>query len=419
MAVVAAAAASGCAVGATGSPTEVSVGGATVAGKVTSSVGGTTSYWAEFGTTTAYGRETAHESVVLEKDVPRGVSLRLLGLERATRYHYRVCAADSEQDQTRGVCGADRSFVTQSVTCGQTITADVRLTGNLDCFEGTGPQEGTSGLVIGADGLDVNLAGYNISGEIFVGGGDIRGIDNAGGYDDLVVRNGSLGGWGYGIYIEGASRNAIRDVAAQGSPTGVWISGGAQNEIRRSDILGRTTGIEVQGEQGLAVTDSEVFAGFSVAMAISGDGGLIARNRVETASSKAISVAGSSNRVLDNDAIGGTSGVIFLGSGSDNVISGNDVSEGVLVFPGETGSSNGDGIFINSGVAGTLVRDNLAHDNDGDGIDVQSAGTRLRDNRAQTNGLLGIRAVAGVVDLGGNTASGNGNPLQCVNVFCQ
>ena len=30
----------------------------------------------------------------------------------------------------------------------------------------------------------------------------------------------------------------------------------------------------------------------------------------------------------------------------------------------------------------------------------------------------GINAVAGVRDHGGNTAIGNGNPVQCVNVFC-
>jgi parallel beta-helix repeat protein len=385
---------------------------------VTSSVGGTTSYWAEFGTTTAYGRETPHESVVLEKDTPRGVSLRLQGLERATRYHYRVCAADSEQDQTRGVCGADRRLVTQSVTCGQTITADVRLTGNLDCFEGTGPQEGSSGLVIGADGLDVNLAGYDIRGEIFVGGGDARGIDNSGGYDDLVVRNGSLGGWGYAIYIEGASRNAIRGVTAQGSPTGAFVSAGAQNEIRRSEVIGRSTAIYAQTQQGFTVTDSEVSGFFSGAMQIHGDGGLIARNRVETDFLNAIAVSGSGNRVLDNDAVGGTFGVILVG-GSANVVSGNDASEGQLIQPDETAGSMGDGIFVSSGAAGTLVRDNFAHANDGDGIEAPSAGTRLRDNRAQTNGDLGIRAGTGVIDLGGNTASGNGNPLQCVNVFCQ
>jgi hypothetical protein len=40
------------------------------------------------------------------------------------------------------------------------------------------------------------------------------------------------------------------------------------------------------------------------------------------------------------------------------------------------------------------------------------------NNRADDNGDFGIDAVAGVTDGGGNTASGNGNALQCRNVFC-
>ena len=53
-----------------------------------------------------------------------------------------------------------------------------------------------------------------------------------------------------------------------------------------------------------------------------------------------------------------------------------------------------------------------------DGIDADSAATRLDRNRADNNGDFGIEAVPGVTDLGGNLASGNGNPLQCQNVFC-
>ena len=41
-----------------------------------------------------------------------------------------------------------------------------------------------------------------------------------------------------------------------------------------------------------------------------------------------------------------------------------------------------------------------------------------RGNSAKGNGDFGIDAVSGVTDIGGNTASGNGNPLQCRNVFC-
>jgi hypothetical protein len=35
------------------------------------------------------------------------------------------------------------------------------------------------------------------------------------------------------------------------------------------------------------------------------------------------------------------------------------------------------------------------------------------------NDALGIEAVFGVIDGGGNLASGNGDPRQCVNVRCR
>jgi hypothetical protein len=70
-------------------------------------------------------------------------------------------------------------------------------------------------------------------------------------------------------------------------------------------------------------------------------------------------------------------------------------------------------------ITGLLLADNLVTRNAGDGIEVQSTVAGLRDNRADDNGDFGIDAAAGVTDLGGNQASGNANPLQCRNVFCQ
>jgi hypothetical protein len=49
---------------------------------------------------------------------------------------------------------------------------------------------------------------------------------------------------------------------------------------------------------------------------------------------------------------------------------------------------------------------------------VDSVATTLTRNRAFRNHDLGIEAVPGVTDGGGNKAAGNGNPLQCTNVFC-
>ena len=58
-----------------------------------------------------------------------------------------------------------------------------------------------------------------------------------------------------------------------------------------------------------------------------------------------------------------------------------------------------------------MLRDNVALTNTDDGIDVERAGTKLTGNRADNNDDLGIEAVPGVRG-SGNTATGNGNPLQ-------
>ena len=70
-------------------------------------------------------------------------------------------------------------------------------------------------------------------------------------------------------------------------------------------------------------------------------------------------------------------------------------------------------------VTDTLILRNTAIGAGDDGIDVDSAETTLTRNGAFRNDDLGIEAVPGVTDGGGNKAAGNGNPLQCTNVFCR
>ena len=70
-------------------------------------------------------------------------------------------------------------------------------------------------------------------------------------------------------------------------------------------------------------------------------------------------------------------------------------------------------------VGGVVASGNRTHRNGDDGIQVDAAGATLTKNIANANGDLGIEAVAGTVDGGGNKASGNGNPTQCVGVTCK
>ena len=62
---------------------------------------------------------------------------------------------------------------------------------------------------------------------------------------------------------------------------------------------------------------------------------------------------------------------------------------------------------------------NTANSNGDDGIDAAASGTTVTANTANDNTDLGIEAVPGVIDGGGNKASGNGNPAQCLNVRCR
>jgi hypothetical protein len=78
-----------------------------------------------------------------------------------------------------------------------------------------------------------------------------------------------------------------------------------------------------------------------------------------------------------------------------------------------------DGVLIESTATDTLLERNFAEGAGDDGFDVESDATTLTKNTANHNDDLGIEAVAGVIDGGGNVAGGNGNPLQCTNVFCR
>jgi parallel beta-helix repeat protein len=77
-----------------------------------------------------------------------------------------------------------------------------------------------------------------------------------------------------------------------------------------------------------------------------------------------------------------------------------------------------DGIAVIEGATRTRVQRNEAYGNGDDGIDVEDAEATVRLNRADFNDDLGIEAVSGV-DGGGNRASNNGDPAECVGVACK
>ena len=106
-----AAVASGCAVGVTDPPTEITGAGATFNGTVFSNVEGTTNYWVKYGTTTDYGSSTDQQSVEIDDGDGRPVTVKVRGLAPKTTYHARLCAKDSQAEAGPG-CSDGQTFTT-------------------------------------------------------------------------------------------------------------------------------------------------------------------------------------------------------------------------------------------------------------------------------------------------------------------
>jgi hypothetical protein len=150
--------ASGCATGLTGDAASVSGTKARLSGNVASNVGGPVTYWFQYGTTTGYGSESTHQTASsTQANQPQPVVADIAGLARSSTYHFRLCAQDSQQQGGPG-CGDDRTFTTTNLACGDVITNDFVLSGTTTC------ESEEVGLVIGADGVDVNLNGHGLNG---------------------------------------------------------------------------------------------------------------------------------------------------------------------------------------------------------------------------------------------------------------
>jgi parallel beta-helix repeat protein len=104
---------------------------------------------------------------------------------------------------------------------------------------------------------------------------------------------------------------------------------------------------------------------------------------------------------------------------NDNLSEGITIdSEQALVTRNVARGNGGDGIRVAFG-PGVVLERNVASDNGRNGISFLFPQGTLVRNTANRNGRLGIEARPGVTDGGGNRARHNGNPLECLNVFCR
>jgi large repetitive protein len=330
--------------------------------------------------------------------------------------------------------------------CGDTITEDTTLTADMDC-------RGESGLVIGAPGITLDLGGYNIN-------SFVTAIRNDG-HADVTIHNGSVYGDTESIRLEGVTGNVIRAVSVGGLVRGITLNDsdnnrvvssrlrsaaltfgpGSDHNVARDNLLTGREGVLSGSGSYNRIIENIVWAGDDLPFGLHdahhyevrrnvfvtsyagvvwlgrADDNVFADNLlVAHGNSRGIGLElteSSRNRFVRNE-FGGVPGGVLLHSGADNSFIRNQVAGAVI--PSFVGQP--DGFLVEAAATGTVLQGNLVDGFADDGLDVEAPGTRIKDNAANDNGDLGIEAVPGVIDLGGNSASGNGNPAQCTNVFC-
>ena len=222
--------------------------------------------------------------------------------------------------------------------------------------------------------------------------------------DHNRVERNSISDGADGIFLgEGAEHNVVTgNSVARSTFQGIFLGAGADhNVVSKNSSFENIDGVVLDRANHNLVSKNSLFENALTGVFLfSSDENVIAENSVVGNSRGSDVEEGGIRLLTDAEEPGSTS--------DGNVISKNTITGNVW-----------DGILVDAENRENVVQGNHSSKNGDDGIDVDSAATTLTRNTANHNHDLGIEAVPGVTDGGQNKASRNGNPLQCINVFCR
>ncbi len=335
---------------------------------------------------------------------------------------------------------------TPALGCGSTVTQSTTLSADILHCPGTG-------LVIGADGITVNLGGHTISGTNATGS---EGIANDGHTDVRIIGNGKITDFRLnGVGMRMAPNSVVRGLTirrigaggVEGEPVSAGIaivdSPGSQligNDVANDVEAFQSDGADILNSPGSLVRGNKLsHNSWNGLVLIESPESRIVANKLDDNKNNGTEVNGASDSVSvsGNRAVGNTAFGIVVGSAQnvrvvDNTAKDNDT--GFLFFDLQnsligknTARGNGVGIELSAGQFGShgnLLSGNVAFSNFDTGIVVgedeagTASGNTLKRNTANNNQGNGIDAVPGSIDGGGNRASGNATEPQCINVAC-
>jgi parallel beta-helix repeat protein len=373
------------------------------------------------------------------------------------------------------ILGGGQAAAVQQVSCGDTITSDVTLHHNLtNCPN--------NGIIIGADNITLDLNYHTIDGDGTPAPGcdpntefcDF-GVVTDGHDDGVTVLHGSVRDFAFGLALGPTRHSRVLGVSAarneffgtfffrcdrcllrnsagsrtegsgpdqvgmflfqshhdrilhstfrRNAPAGRPGEGGGIASVKSTDAVIRGNRISRNGEAGIIIEKS--------------DGLRISHNRLVRNDDGIVPGPGSHNVITRNHIFGGGDG-IRIEKGHGNLVAHNVVAHthrdgirlGVTFGNGSFGGAHNTvrrnlvtdsrkyGFLVGKKDRHSRLKGNVAKRSKDDGFRIKSRSAKLTANRAVRNGDLGIEAVPGVIDGGGNEASGNGDLRQCINIVC-
>jgi parallel beta-helix repeat protein len=332
------------------------------------------------------------------------------------------------------------SYGRSAARCGKVVTANFTLTHDLLNCPG-------DGLVVGANGITINLNGKTLDG-VSIGAGIVNN-----GFDRVTIRNGRIQGFNYGVWLRPETKlNVVTGLTVTTSEyAGVQLTNADwNNRITRNIIeLQAGEGVAIaEGSSGNVVSHNKIRTNEANGVYILGSAGnRIVRNKITGNSDRNLRLdKAHNNRVLRNTFARGGDAAVELTESNQNVLARNKIttsgdagfvlshSNGNRLLANTATSSSDAGAFLQfsnnntlrknaffgnpAGIDlahahGNIIESNAANANMGNGINLEdSNGNRIRANIANGNRGAGIYVVGEAAEaedpkLRGNLVIGN------------
>lgn len=160
----------------------------------------------------------------------------------------------------------------QPPTCGETLLHSVTLHADMFCSN-------QDGLVVGARGITINLNNFAIRSN----SGNYDGVDNGTGYNGVTVENGTVTGFGDGVYYDSSNHAKITNViSVDNSSEGIDVENSQNGAISGSQAGRKNNG---NGDDGIYLSDNHLVSVTSTKANYNEGAGITDHNSLDTLTS--------------------------------------------------------------------------------------------------------------------------------------